>query len=308
MGTEPITDYGLAMSQDSSEARSDNAGPERPTTTGAAFAPQSACGPDWAVTDNAVFAGERNVDRAAIDQDGDVTVVVAKGFPRLCYSQRQLLRSALTIVGIAAIGLAATGIVKLAVVRHRASSQIQRFPIAAPPVPFTNKPATDLPSPSVPVSPALAQASKLGAPGPTSVASRAENPMLDAVAAPQLGNGRAGEGKADLSMCRAALTKRDTSAITHACGPALEVDASLAAPILAWAKRELDRGNVSVAAIWARRVLDTDDRLADAYLIVGVAEQEARHASTAKAAYRRYLELAPKGQYVRDVRSSIAAL
>jgi predicted TPR repeat methyltransferase len=79
-------------------------------------------------------------------------------------------------------------------------------------------------------------------------------------------------------------------------------------PILAWAKRELDRGKVKVAVAWARRLLRADDQLADAYLIIGVAEQAAGHGSAAKTAYRRYLELAPKGRYARDVRLSLAAL
>jgi hypothetical protein len=292
MGTEPITDQGPAMSQGSSAPGFDNTASEEPTTAGAAL------------------------DCDTIDQNDDVTVVVPRGFARLCYSQDHVLLRALTMVGIAAVGFTATGIVKLAIVHHRASSQIQEGPIAAATVTATTNPATDLPPASIPVATAPAQAAKLGTAGPTLVASRAESATGRAVAVPRLGDSKAVKdapqvtvaGKVDLAMCHAALAKRDTGAITQACGRALEVDASLAAPILAWAKRELDRGNVSVAAIWARRVLDTDDHWADAYLIVGVAEQEARHASTAKAAYRRYLELAPKGRYVRDVRSSIAAL
>jgi hypothetical protein len=59
---------------------------------------------------------------------------------------------------------------------------------------------------------------------------------------------------------------------------------------------------------WARRLLKADDHLADAYLIVGVAEQAASHASAAKTAYRRYLELAPKGRYAGEVRSSLKEL
>ena len=46
----------------------------------------------------------------------------------------------------------------------------------------------------------------------------------------------------------------------------------------------------------------------DAYLIIGAAEQEARHNAAAKTAYQRYLDLAPKGPYAQDVRSSLKSL
>jgi Tfp pilus assembly protein PilF len=109
-------------------------------------------------------------------------------------------------------------------------------------------------------------------------------------------------------VCQQALLKGDAVAITQGCERALDVDTTLVLPILAWAMRELDRGNVKVAVTWARHLLRANDQLADAYLIVGVAEQAASHASAARTAYRRYLELAPKGRYARDVRMSLAAL
>jgi predicted TPR repeat methyltransferase len=65
---------------------------------------------------------------------------------------------------------------------------------------------------------------------------------------------------------------------------------------------------IKVGVTWARRLLRANDHLADAYLIVGVAEQAASHGAAARTAYRRYLELAPKGPYARDVRLSLAAL
>ena len=108
--------------------------------------------------------------------------------------------------------------------------------------------------------------------------------------------------------CREAIKKRDTKAVTATCEAALASDATLARPLLGFAKAQLERGRSAVAATWARKILQVDDSLADAYLIVGTAEQEARRPSAAKAAYQRYLELAPRGAYANDVRSSLNAL
>jgi hypothetical protein len=287
MATEPVTDQGPAMSQGSSASGFDQARLQDPTTPGAAL------------------------DCTAVDQDDDVTMVIARGGPRFGRSHERFLRGALTIVGLAAVGFIATGIAKRAMVHHRSSRQSLTAPSA--PAAATAKPATD-PAPSSPVLAPLAQPPKLATAQPPSVASLAARSTEGAVAAPPLAGSQAVKDTPQVpvgdapSNCRAALAKRNTAAIALACDHALEVDASLAVPILAWAKRELDRGNVAVATAWARRTLDTDQSLADAYLIVGVAEQEAKHATAAKAAYRRYLELAPRGRYVRDVRLSMAEL
>jgi hypothetical protein len=250
--------------------------------------------------------------------DDDVTVVVERGFPRLSYSRQQVLLRALTMVGIAAVGFAATGVVKVAMAHHTTSSRIQAGPVVTPAAPALAKSATHLPPPSLPTA-VVANTAGAGT-GPTSVAPGAETLPGVAGAALRLGDSHAANDtrqelvsdNAARNRCRAALAQRNTAAITQACAHALELDASLTAPILApiltWAMRELERGNVSVAALWARRVLGADEHLADAYLIVGVAEQEAGRASAAKGAYRRYLELAPKGRYARDVQLSLAAL
>jgi hypothetical protein len=111
-----------------------------------------------------------------------------------------------------------------------------------------------------------------------------------------------------VASCRKALEGKQAKAIAASCGEALKLDNSLTVPILTWAMAEFQRGRVPIAVTWAKRVLEVDDRLADAHLIVGVAEQNANHIPAAKAAYKRYLELAPKGPYARDVRSSLSAL
>ena len=111
-----------------------------------------------------------------------------------------------------------------------------------------------------------------------------------------------------VDACREAVKKRDAKAVSAACEAALEVDATLARPLLAFAKVQFERGKSGVGATWARKVLHVDDTLADAYLIVGAAEQEARRPSAARTAYQRYLELAPRGPYANDIRSTLKSL
>ena len=273
-----------------------------------------------ACMDNKFSRGEESDNQPSVGQDDDVTAVVPRGGP--WHAPRRPLRWTLTALGIVAVGFLAISLVKRATRRHPAAAPASL--VASPAAVDESATNTLSPSPVVPapVPPAAAPAAPAQASEPT--------PTEPALAAPAAPSGTAGvpspekasdapavadstpraaaEGNSTVASCREALTKRQTAVIAQRCEQAIALDASLATPILAWAKRELDRGNVRGAATWARRVLATDDRLADAYLIVGVAEQEAGHVPAAKAAYQRYVELAPKGRYARDVRLSLQAL
>lgn len=112
----------------------------------------------------------------------------------------------------------------------------------------------------------------------------------------------------NVQACRDALKKRDLKAVSSHCENALAADASLAKPLLSFAKAQFEKGKSAQAAVWARKIVQVNGSLPDAYLIMGAAEQEARHASAAKTAYQRYLELAPRGPYADDVRSSLKSL
>jgi predicted TPR repeat methyltransferase len=51
-----------------------------------------------------------------------------------------------------------------------------------------------------------------------------------------------------------------------------------------------------------------DPKLADAYVIIGGVRQDAGDTAEAKAAYKKYLELAPTGQYAADLRAIVDSL
>ena len=274
---------------------------------GAADAVASVCSDDAPLTD-AEAAGE-----ATLDRDDEVTVVVPRGRLRFLHTRMPL--RILTAFGIITVGFLATGLVRRAIARRPASAQVPSLPTKASSGVATNQPAPTVSSPT-PLGPATMASS---AQPKTARPALADSPVPIATGSAALAEmpGRTTttlipqaptEDNAALAVCQDALLKGDTAAITQGCDRALEIDTTLAMPILAWAKRELDRGKVKVAVAWARRLLRADDQLADAYLIIGVAEQAAGHGSAAKTAYRRYLELAPKGRYARDVRLSLVAL
>ena len=111
-----------------------------------------------------------------------------------------------------------------------------------------------------------------------------------------------------ISRCRSSLQKQQTTQIHGTCAAAMELDATLAKPLLAWAMSEFRHGRTNVAETWVRKIMQIDPTLADAYLILGVAEQGSGHVAVARQAYKRYLELSPRGVYSSDVRSALRSM
>ena len=74
------------------------------------------------------------------------------------------------------------------------------------------------------------------------------------------------------------------------------------------ARAELDRGRAAEARSWAKKALAVNPDLADAYVFLGGAEQEAENPEAAKAAYKKYLELAPNGRHARELRAVLDSL
>jgi hypothetical protein len=82
-----------------------------------------------------------------------------------------------------------------------------------------------------------------------------------------------------------------------------------AAPLAAEvAQAALELGRNADAAAWARRAIGVDPKHADAFVLLGGAEQQLGHSAEARAAYSRYLELAPNGQHAQDIRALLPRL
>jgi CheY-like chemotaxis protein len=98
------------------------------------------------------------------------------------------------------------------------------------------------------------------------------------------------------------------TAILAACRPAIEAEPGAADIMVILARVELDRERAAEARSWAKKALGVNPNLADAYVFLGGAEQEIGNPDAAKAAYKKYLELAPTGRHARELRAVLDSL
>jgi tetratricopeptide (TPR) repeat protein len=108
--------------------------------------------------------------------------------------------------------------------------------------------------------------------------------------------------------CQQAFTKKKYKDIVDSCARALDSKPTAANVAVMLAQTEFDRGRAGQALVWAKKAVAVDPNLADAYVFIGGAEQSAGRAQAAKAAYQRYLELAPNGRYAQDLRTIVRSL
>jgi Flp pilus assembly protein TadD len=106
--------------------------------------------------------------------------------------------------------------------------------------------------------------------------------------------------------CTKAFNAHRTKDVLNLCSQAIEASPSSASIAVMLAKTELDRGRTKEALTWAQKAVAIDADIADAYVFIGMAEQEAGHTAAAKVAYKRYLQLAPKGKYAAEIRSVVS--
>jgi hypothetical protein len=117
----------------------------------------------------------------------------------------------------------------------------------------------------------------------------------------------AGPGAGTMDECKKAFDRHRSKDVLAKCAEAFTGDPSSADAAVMLAKTELDRGRTQQALDWAQKAIAIDADRADAYAFLGSAEQVAGHAAAAKAAYKRYLQLAPQGRYAADLRAVLAA-
>jgi tetratricopeptide (TPR) repeat protein len=111
-----------------------------------------------------------------------------------------------------------------------------------------------------------------------------------------------------LTDCRSAFTHgRMRDALTD-CAAAVATNPSSAEALTMLAHAELNRGRLSQANELATKAVAISPNLADAYVIIGGVHQDSGRNREAKAAYRRYLQLAPHGRYADELRSIVNGL
>jgi hypothetical protein len=111
-----------------------------------------------------------------------------------------------------------------------------------------------------------------------------------------------------LARCHDATTRGRWGAARTACNAAQQARPDSPDVLTRLAEIALNRGQGRAAMRLASAALAADPAFADAYVIVGSVEQGANRNLEARAAYSRYLKLAPSGRYASDLRAILATL
>jgi hypothetical protein len=104
------------------------------------------------------------------------------------------------------------------------------------------------------------------------------------------------------AACRAAVLAKRFREMLSVCDAAASGPDGASLALLV-ANAELERGHATSARRWARRAIERDPALAEAYVIIGSVDQQAGRDASARAAYARYLALAPTGKYAAELRA-----
>ena len=149
------------------------------------------------------------------------------------------------------------------------------------------------------------QAAALAVPPAAAVAQPATAPGAGRVAAPAQMNGTPEASGTD-DGCDTALVRTAPWRLSaEGCARAFALHPNDAALALAVAHAEHAHARLGQAAQWARRALALDPNAAEAYVIVARAETAAGQHDEARAAYRHYLELAPRGWHHAEARAAL---
>jgi tetratricopeptide (TPR) repeat protein len=166
---------------------------------------------------------------------------------------------------------------------------------SAPVAPATSSPPAEAPRPE-PAARSAAEPAPVAVPAGTAQAQAQAKPHSAAAAA-----AAAADAGCDTTLVKTAPWRLSP----EACARAFESDPTNAALALAIAHAEHGNARFAEAAQWAKRALALDANAAEAYVMIARADaKEGRH-DDARAAYRRYLELAPRGWHQAEARAAV---
>jgi tetratricopeptide (TPR) repeat protein len=225
-------------------------------------------------------------------------------------ARRQTLRTRLWFAMLVGAGFAAAIAVGPRVVRWRQARTAAAAPARPVPAPALTPPAPVAPTPSAPaataaIASAPAPAATITDPPPAparEVAPPAEAAAQSRPAADResRGGGAAAEG------CDAGLARKAPWLVSpEACTQAFEADPNNAVLALAIAHAEHVRGHVAECAQWAKRALALDPNTAEAYILIARTDADSGRPEDAQAAYKRYLEIAPRGWHQAEARTGV---
>src|SRR3569832_406637 len=108
-----------------------------------------------------------------------------------------------------------------------------------------------------------------------------------------------------LGTCHDSYQSKRWRAAAAACATAFAAHPDDAKLALRVAEAEYARDHLSEARQRAQRTLALDTTQADALAIIGRSEQRTGHAEAAASAFRRYLQLAPRGWHAAEARAVV---
>jgi len=133
-------------------------------------------------------------------------------------------------------------------------------------------------------------------------------PELDDRADPKLARTLPTEFPQLLAACRQAFTEKRAKDAETACVAAKDANPESADACALLGHALFGRKKKREALQWAERAVEIDPKHADAYVIIGDVKQASDDKAAAKIAYKKYLELAPDGQYAADLRAIVDSL
>jgi tetratricopeptide (TPR) repeat protein len=122
-----------------------------------------------------------------------------------------------------------------------------------------------------------------------------------AVVAPEKANDSGVPAEGCDTSSRRGLWRRSA----EACAQAFAADPKNASLALAVAQAEHAHARLDEAAQWAKRALALDPNAAEAYIIIARADTHDGRNEDARAAYQRYLEVAPRGWHKAEARAAL---
>jgi CheY-like chemotaxis protein len=132
--------------------------------------------------------------------------------------------------------------------------------------------------------------------------------LEERMADPKLARARPTEFPSLLSACRQAFTEKRAKDAEIACVAAKDANPDSPEACVLLGHALFERKKRHEALQWAERAVALDPKQAEAYVIIGGVRQALADAPAAKAAYKKYLELAPNGQYASDLRAIVDSL
>ncbi len=220
-------------------------------------------------------------------------------------ARRQTLHTRIWFAAALA-AVAATAFAMAPRVSRWAESRARKATIARP-APVVRGPVTPASSPPAVAAPTSAAAVSVPAaqPGPTERPAM-ERPATEAapITTPAKAHAVAAAAAASDRGCDTALIRSAPWRLSpDACARAFDENPTNARLALAIAHAEHVRGRGADAAQWAKRALSLDPNAAEAYVLIARAAAEAGRQDDARAAYARYLELAPRGWHQAEARA-----